>query len=81
MKTNDENYEPYGEEWEKELMKLPKKYLINLYRNVCEKLQDKEAEIKELEIMYQEADEMAGMYEERARESEKECRNLSKNGD
>jgi predicted Zn-dependent protease with MMP-like domain len=71
MKTTDENYEPYGEEWEKELMKLPKKFIINMYRNVCIKLQDKETEIKELEIMYSEASNIAGMYEERALEAEK----------
>lgn len=28
-------FQPYGEEWEKELMKLPKKFIINLYRGVC----------------------------------------------
>jgi len=28
----DKNYIPYGDEWEKELMKLPKKYIIQLLR-------------------------------------------------
>lgn len=74
MKTTDENYEPYGEEWEKHLMTLPKKFIINMYRDVCIKLQDREAEIKELEIMYSEACDAAGMYEERAREAEKYAR-------
>lgn len=74
MKTTDENYEPYGAEWEKELMKLPKKFIINMYRNVCIKLQDKEAEIKEMEIMYGEACDAAGMYQERAIEAEKYAR-------
>ena len=75
MKTTDENYEPYGEEWEKHLMTLPKKFIINMYRNVCEKLRDKETEIKELEIMYSEACADAGMYQERAMEAEKVARN------
>lgn len=74
MKTTDENYEPYGEEWEKHLMTLPKKFIINMYRDVCIKLQDKEAEIKELEIMYGEACDAAGMYQERAIEAEKYVR-------
>lgn len=77
MKTNDENYEPFGEEWEKELMKLPKKYIIGLYKGVCEKLQDREAEIKELEIMYSEACDAAGMYQERAIDAEKELRHIN----
>lgn len=28
-------YEPYGPEWEKEMMKLPKHLIIKLYRNAC----------------------------------------------
>lgn len=74
MKTTDENYEPYGEEWEKYLMTLPKKFIIDLYREVCKKLQDRETEIKELEIMYSEACDAAGMYQERAIEAEKYVR-------
>lgn len=31
----EENYVRFGSEWEKELMKSPKKYIIELYRNVC----------------------------------------------
>lgn len=30
-----ENYIPYGEEWKNELMKLPKKFIINMLRNKC----------------------------------------------
>jgi hypothetical protein len=30
--TNSD-YQPYGIEWEKELMKLPKKFLINMIRD------------------------------------------------
>jgi hypothetical protein len=29
---NTDNYEPYGPEWEKEMMKLPKKMIIEMYR-------------------------------------------------
>ena len=81
MKINNENYEPFGEEWEKELMKLPKKYIINLYRNVCTQIKDKEVEIKELEIMYSAACDSAGMYQERAIEAERECRNMDRERD
>lgn len=28
----EDNYIPYGPEWEKEMMKLPKKFLINMIR-------------------------------------------------
>ena len=27
-----DNYEPFGEEWEAEVMKLPKKMIIDLYK-------------------------------------------------
>lgn len=38
-----ENYVPFGEEWEKEMMKLPKKFIVEMYRKVCmEKQQAKE---------------------------------------
>lgn len=30
-----ENYTPYGPEWEKEVMKMPKKAIIQLYKNQC----------------------------------------------
>jgi hypothetical protein len=35
MKTPNEDYEPFGPEWEKELMKLPKKFIIDLYRKAA----------------------------------------------
>lgn len=28
----EDNYIPYGPEWEKEMLKLPKKFLINMIR-------------------------------------------------
>lgn len=28
----EDNYIPYGDEWEKEMMKLPKKYLIDMFK-------------------------------------------------
>ena len=28
-------YEPYGSDWEKEMMKLPKKLLISMYKKKC----------------------------------------------
>ena len=31
----DKEFVPFGEEWEAEVMKLPKKVIIGLYRNVC----------------------------------------------
>jgi hypothetical protein len=40
MKKNKPIYEPFGEEWEAELMKLPKKFIIELYRKVCKQLHD-----------------------------------------
>ena len=35
----DEDYIPFGKEWEKELMKLPKRVIIDMYRKVCIKNQ------------------------------------------
>jgi hypothetical protein len=35
-----EEYKPFGEEWEKELMKHSKKSLIQLYKNACLKNKD-----------------------------------------
>ena len=37
---NKKEYEPYGEEWKDELMKLPKIHIISLYRAVCLELQE-----------------------------------------
>jgi len=31
----ENNYQPYGEEWKNELMKLPKVMIINMLRNAC----------------------------------------------
>lgn len=36
------DYIPYGPEWEKELMKLPKKFLIDRYREVCQRIPNDE---------------------------------------
>lgn len=51
-----ENYEPFGEEWKKEVSKLPKAYLIEQWKQSCLKRQKLEAtekqkdeRIKELE--------------------------------
>lgn len=70
MKTNDENYEPFGEEWKNELMKLPKIMIINLYRNVC-------LEMDELKRAYSDACDAAGANEQRARKAEKELREVN----
>lgn len=32
----EKDFIPYGPEWEKELMKLPKKFLIDRYREACQ---------------------------------------------
>lgn len=45
----EDNYEPYGEEWEKEVMKLPKKMIVDMYKKVCQKNQYQKTQIKELE--------------------------------
>ena len=74
MKTKDEDYEPFGEEWKNHLMKLPKIVIINMFRNVC-------FEKQELEEMYSQAVDTAGAQEQRAREAERECRNFDKRGD
>jgi hypothetical protein len=71
MKTKNENYEPYGEEWKDELMKLPKIMVINMYRNMC-------LERDELEKAYKDACDAAGSNEQRVREAEQELRELSK---
>lgn len=56
---NHQDFKPYGPEWEKEMMKLPKKAIIDLYRRACqeqpvslpsEKIADSQEELwKELE--------------------------------
>lgn len=43
MNKEQDNYEPYGPEWEAELMKLPKKFIIELYRTSCQKRKEAEA--------------------------------------
>ena len=48
MTTIDENYQPFGEEWKNELMKLPKIIIINMYRNVCLEKQELEKELKQI---------------------------------
>jgi hypothetical protein len=48
MKTENENYIPFGEEWKDELMKLPKIMIINMYRNVCLELDELREQAKSL---------------------------------
>ena len=31
MKQQIDNYEPYGPEWQKEMMKLPKKIIVKMF--------------------------------------------------
>jgi len=38
MKTKEE-YEPYGDEWAKEMMRLPKAKIVEMYAKAC-KLRD-----------------------------------------
>ena len=49
----DEDYIPFGKEWEKELMKLPKKFIIDMYRKVCINNQKKQSLIDEFKIILQ----------------------------
>lgn len=37
MSKNNNDFEPFGPEWEKELMKLPKRFIIEQYRNAAKK--------------------------------------------
>jgi hypothetical protein len=69
MKTKDKEYISYGEEWKDELMKLPKIMIINMYRNVC-------LEKDELNQAYQQACNEAGLQQERAKDAEREIRNI-----
>jgi hypothetical protein len=40
MNSTETDYEPFGPEWIKEVMKLPKKFIItDLYKPLCIKLQ------------------------------------------
>ena len=71
MKTNDENYKPFGEEWKNELMKLPKIMIINMYRNTC-------LELGELQNAYKDACDAAGSNEQRAKQAEQEIRDLNR---
>ena len=41
-------FKPYGEEWEKEVMKANKGFIVDLYRNVCIKNKALEKQVKEL---------------------------------
>ena len=41
-KKYTEEYVPFGEEWKKELMKIPKRFIIDLYRKGCIKNQQLE---------------------------------------
>lgn len=63
------NFQPFGEKWKDELMKLPKIMIINMFRNVC-------LEMDELKQMYTQAVDAAGSQEQRAREAEKEIRQI-----
>lgn len=78
MKTTNENYEPYGDEWEKEVMKLPKKMIVDMYRNVCIKLKDKEVEVVELEIMLKDIQDDVDMWKEAVKEAEINARDTYK---
>lgn len=42
MSQENDNYEPFGPEWEKEMMKLPKKFIINMLRKSQLKLKEHE---------------------------------------
>jgi hypothetical protein len=44
-KNTDKEYIPYGEEWEKELKKLPKSYLVDMLRKSMIKNKVVEAEL------------------------------------
>jgi hypothetical protein len=35
----EDNYIPFGEEWEKEIIKMPKKFIVKLYRTAIMKQQ------------------------------------------
>ena len=66
-----ENYQPYGEEWKDELMKLPKIMIINMYRNAC-------LELEEARQLCEQATNAASQYEERARDAEREIRDMER---
>lgn len=44
----EDNYIPFGPEWEKEMMKLPKKFLIDMIRKRKPESDEKDGRIKEL---------------------------------
>lgn len=37
---NEGEYIPFGPEWEKEMMKLPKKAIIDMFRTKCKEVQN-----------------------------------------
>jgi len=45
---SDKDYEPFGEEWEKEVMKWNKKHIIEQYKNRAKECSRLEQIIKEL---------------------------------
>lgn len=49
---NNENYTPYGEEWKKEMAKLPKAVLIDIAANLGKEKQILEDTIKSFEYSY-----------------------------
>jgi len=36
----DKEYEPFGDEWEKSMMQLSKKVLVDFYRRACKELKE-----------------------------------------
>ena len=40
------DYTPFGKEWESYLMRLPKKGIIELYKNTCIKLNETEEQLR-----------------------------------
>lgn len=46
--TKNDSYVPFGEEWEKEIMKCSKSIMVQLYKKSCQRSLDAEKEIERL---------------------------------
>ena len=58
----EKEYEPFGEEWKAEINKLPKKVLIDLYRDAC--IKNTESLPVEPQVMQKIADDIGGWKED-----------------
>ena len=50
MKEQEEDYQPFGEEWKAEIRKMKKEMIIELYAASCQKRKAIESQLEECQI-------------------------------